>query len=206
MYTVNTQRDPLAVRSGPGTKFRKINDLAKGSRVTIVERSPDGAPWAYVIGGVQTNPVSGWVHTDYLKASNSTTWRLAESLRKLRGQIRNRWPNTNTKYDGSIGDLAHSKRKSDHNPDENNVVKALDITDDDDDADMDALSEKLRGSRDPRIKYVIFKERMFSSYVSGGVPAWTWRRYTGGNGHIHHMHISVVSDPALYDDDSPWIF
>jgi hypothetical protein len=35
-------------------------------------------------------------------------------------------------------------------------------------------------------------------------PAWAWRKYTGKNGHTHHVHISVKPLKAPYDDPSPW--
>ncbi|MFX5922282.1 hypothetical protein ABTE55_19065, partial [Acinetobacter baumannii] len=42
--------------------------------------------------------------------------------------------------------------------------------------------------------------RIASSLVS----PWQWRPYNGPNAHTHHVHVSVMDDPALYDDTSPW--
>jgi hypothetical protein len=64
------------------------------------------------------------------------------------------------------------------------------------------LSERLRASRDPRIKYVIANRRIFASYPTGGRAAWVWRPYSGSNPHTTHMHVSV--QPDRYDDESPW--
>lgn len=124
------------------------------------------------------------------------TWRLAGALVLLRAQIDDRWPRRSVASDGSIGDTAHASRDSDHNPwcgaPADPTVTALDITHDPDGGpDMNELAEVLRESRDPRIKYVIWNDRMFSSYPTSSTPAWTWRSYSGTNPHTKHMHVSV---------------
>ena len=132
-------------------------------------------------------------------------WRLAESLKVFRDAVNARFPGRAKVSDGTIGDAAHASRPSDHNPDPDGVVKALDITTDPDDgANTEALAEHLRQTRDPRLKYVIAAGRMFSSYAAHGVPAWTWRPYTGTNPHVRHFHLSVQKDAAHYDDRAPW--
>lgn len=133
------------------------------------------------------------------------TWRLAKSLEQLRQQVNDSAPGRSTISDGSIGDTAHSNRTSDHNPwCGPGVVTAIDITDDPSaGADMKGLTESLRLSQDPRIKYVIFSGRMFSSYPTSSTPAWTWRPYTGINAHAHHAHISVQCDVSK-DSMRPW--
>jgi hypothetical protein len=40
--------------------------------------------------------------------------------------------------------------------------------------------------------------------VSSKVSPWIWRKYTGANQHLAHLHISVDSNPKLYDDEKPW--
>lgn len=105
-----------------------------------------------------------------------------------------------------VGDAAHRTRDSDHNPwVDGGVVTAFDITDDIlHGCQVSFIAEAIRASRDPRVKYVIYNRRMFSSYVARGVPAWEWRPYTGSNPHVKHMHISVQPDVALYDSPKPW--
>jgi lysozyme family protein len=127
--------------------------------------------------------------------------RLAQGLAILRDQINARYPNRSKLSDGWIGDAAHAARASDHNPNAAGVVTALDVTHDPA-AGVDTwkLAESLRQRKDPRIKYVISNGRIFSSVVA----PWTWRPYTGANKHAHHIHISVSSDPALYDLASAW--
>lgn len=127
------------------------------------------------------------------------TWRLAGSLVTLRNEINAAYPGRSKVSDGSIGDTSHSARVSDHNPDAGGVVRAIDVTQDDpfdtptpaDDV-AEAVAEFLRQKKDPRIKYVIWRGRMFSSYRTSKYAAWTWRPYSGPNGHFHHVHISVT--------------
>src|SRR6266508_1112076 len=129
------------------------------------------------------------------------SFRLARSLETLRQQIDQLAPNRDKDSDGWIGDASHQAHKSEHNPDANGVVRALDITNDPaHGVDSQALAEQLRQSKDPRILYLISNRRIASSEVD----AWTWRHYGGQNPHDHHMHISVVEDPARYDATNPW--
>lgn len=129
------------------------------------------------------------------------SWRLARSLVQLRNEINAKYPGRSKFADGSIGDRSHRGRRSDHNPDHRDVVRAIDVT---------AWSnlaievcEHIRKSKDPRVKYVIYNRQMFSSYGKGSVPAWEWRVYSGSNPHKSHFHISVVADNRG-DDSSTW--
>lgn len=129
--------------------------------------------------------------------------RIAKSLDVLRSQINQAHPNRNKISDGWIGDAAHASRASDHNPNSAGVVTALDITHDPaHGVDTWRLADVLRQRQDKRIKYVISNGRIFSSVTS----PWQWRPYTGANKHAHHIHVSVSTDPTLYDDPSPWLF
>lgn len=127
------------------------------------------------------------------------SWRLAKSLLTLRDQINAKWPGRSKASDGTVGDLAHASRKSDHNP-LNGVVHALDITHDPaNGVDAGALAEAIRASHDPRIKYIISNARIASERDD-----WAWRPYSGANAHRHHVHFSVKAG-ALADDISPWM-
>jgi hypothetical protein len=99
-------------------------------------------------------------------------WRLARSLVVLRDQVNKAAPNRRKGSDGTIGNAAHRNRESDHNPDQQGVVRALDITHDPQNG-MDAgrLAEALRVSKDPRIKYIISNRRIATSYPVYGEPA-----------------------------------
>lgn len=131
--------------------------------------------------------------------------RPAYSLDKLLSQINAMAPGRSTASDGWIGDAAHQATPSDHNPNAAGVVCARDFTHDPaHGADMNEIAEALRRGRDPRIKYVIWNHRMFSSYPTSGYAAWEWRPYTGTNPHDHHLHCSVQPTPYLYDSSKEW--
>lgn len=127
-------------------------------------------------------------------------WRVARSLLALRDQLNAAHPGRSTISDGTIGDASHAASVSDHNPDAQGIVRALDVTHDPAHGlDAGALAEQLRRARDPRIKYVISEGRIFSATV---VP-WTWRTYTGADPHTSHVHVSVVPDSRA-DTATPW--
>src|SRR5690348_11383152 len=128
------------------------------------------------------------------------SWRVAKSLDTLLEQINAAYPDRSKAADGSIGDEAHAASVSDHNPDQNGVVRARDYTHDPDHGfDAHAMADCLIDSHDQRIKYVISRGRIASATIS----PWTWRAYTGENPHDHHAHVSVVADSRA-DNTSPW--
>jgi hypothetical protein len=114
------------------------------------------------------------------------------------------WDPVKRKADGTLGDTAHSNKVSDHNPDENGVVRACDAGEKDD-AQGDQLAEALRASKDDRIAYVIHDGRRFMGAKYGnlrGRQPWVWIPYTGPNAHLTHNHTSV--NEAYDNDASPW--
>jgi len=138
-------------------------------------------------------------------------WRLCKGLVNLRTEINSEYPGRSKISDGSIGNAEHSARTSDHNPDSHGIVYAIDVTQDDpyhtvtpSDDVAEAVAEHLRKTRDPRVKYVIWRGRMFSSYSTSSRKAWEWGKYTGPNGHFHHVHISLL--PGVGDLDRPFHF
>jgi peptidoglycan hydrolase-like protein with peptidoglycan-binding domain len=127
--------------------------------------------------------------------------RIAKSLGELRAEVDALAPGRRKDSDDWICDAAHASRQSEHNPDENGVVRALDITHDPaQGVDSYRIAETLRQNQDKRILYVISNGRIFNSRVF----PWGWRIYPGQNPHTHHVHVSVVEDPALYDDTTSW--
>lgn len=122
-------------------------------------------------------------------------WKLAGSLEQLRKQINALAPKRSKASDGTIGDAAHSARKSDHNPDTGGVVRAIDFTHDPKNGmDAEKLAAALIASKDPRIKYIIWNKRILAG--KNGPSAWKWRAYSGSNPHTKHIHISVVAGKA----------
>jgi hypothetical protein len=122
-------------------------------------------------------------------------WRAARSLDVLLVQLNVMAPNRSKISDGAIGDTAHSARKSDHNPDAQNIVRARDYTHDPAGGlDCHWLAAQLAASRDPRIKYVIWDRRIWQG---------SWKPYSGSSPHIKHLHLSVVAGPAA-DDTTAW--
>ena len=120
------------------------------------------------------------------------SWYLAPALKTFRAQIDTKFPNRSKVMDGTVGDLAHSSRKSDHNPDSDQSVNAVDITHDPKngvDGNVLALQLSRLASalgRASRIEYIIWAGRIWSQ----NKPAWTV--YTGSNGHYKHVHLSIV--------------
>ena len=130
-------------------------------------------------------------------------WRLARSLETLRAQVNSKWPARSRQSDGSVGDVSHSSRASDHNPNPANVVCAIDITHDPKGGfDSYAFADLLLKKQDRRLAYVISNRRIGSG--PAGVQPGVWRKYSGANAHDHHCHISVRQEAARYDDASTW--
>ena len=122
------------------------------------------------------------------------TPKLCKAGQQLRLQVDDSYPDRDRTSDGWIGDTRHQARPSDHNPNAEGIVRAIDI-----DRDlfgyhkpdrMPDLADQLRlcaKRGDKRISYIIFDGRIASSK-----KAWAWRTYTGSNKHNHHCHISFT--------------
>jgi hypothetical protein len=127
--------------------------------------------------------------------------KLCKAGVQLREQVDDMYMDRDRKSDGWLGDTRHSVRKSDHNPDKNGIVRALDI-----DADLGAhkeeayaLVEKIRKCAkrgDKRIKYIIYDGKIMSPIMN-----WKRRKYRGANPHRSHFHISFTT---LGDKDGSW--
>lgn len=138
-------------------------------------------------------------------ALSGSGWRLAPSLIAYVREADRLYPNRDRSSDGSIGDLAHSSRESDHNP-YDGWVHAVDLDEDiAPGTDLRGLAAHLLASRDPRIRYVIYEGRIFKSYVDpAGHAAWTWMPYTGPNAHTQHLHLSINRTDQARTDLRPW--
>jgi hypothetical protein len=126
--------------------------------------------------------------------------KLSRAASQLREQVDDCYPSRDRTSDGWIGDTRHAARPSDHNPDANGWVRAIDL-----DRDLSGrakpdlmpdLADQIRilckSKREKRIAYIIFDGRIASSK-----KAWAWRPYEGSNKHNHHMHVSFTKEADL---------
>jgi hypothetical protein len=126
--------------------------------------------------------------------------KLSKAAAQLREQFDDSYPSRDRTSDGWIGDTRHAARPSDHNPDADGWVRAIDV-----DRDLSGrakpdlmpdLADQIRllckSKKERRITYIIFDGRIASSKKS-----WAWREYTGANKHNHHMHVSFTKEADL---------
>ena len=107
--------------------------------------------------------------------------KLCKAGQQLRLQVDDTYPDRDRTSDGWIGDARHQASVSDHNPDANGIVRAIDI-----DRDLSGkakpdlmpdLADQIRlcaRAGDKRISYVIFNGKICSSK-----KAWAWRPHRG---------------------------
>ena len=118
---------------------------------------------------------------------------LSKAAQQLRLQVDDTYPDRDRTSDGWIGDTRHSARPSDHNPDAEGIVRAIDI-----DRDLSGkakpdlmpdLADQIRhaAKSDKRIAYIIFAGKIASPRMG-----WRWRKYSGINPHTKHCHISFT--------------
>ena len=127
--------------------------------------------------------------------------RSVGSLLKLLEQINALAPKRSKASDGWIGDARHAKNHSDHNAEPDGTVDARDFTNDPSGGmDSQKLCDALVASRDPRISYLICNGKIISGRK--GPKPWVARKYSGSNGHYHHIHVSVLDEGQ--DDKTAW--
>jgi hypothetical protein len=121
------------------------------------------------------------------------TPKLCKAGQQLRLQIDDSYSSRDKSSDGWLGDYRHSTRTSDHNPDKQGIVRAIDI-----DRDLSGkakpdlmpdLADQIRlcAKSDKRISYIIFNGKIASSRMG-----WRWRKYSGINPHTKHCHVSFT--------------
>jgi hypothetical protein len=122
------------------------------------------------------------------------TPKLCKAGQQLRLQIDDSYPDRDRTSDGWVGDVRHSARTSDHNPDAKGIVRAIDI-----DRDLSGkakpdlmpdLADQIRlcAKSDKRIAYVIFNGKIASARLG-----FRWRKYNGSNPHHAHCHVSFTT-------------
>jgi hypothetical protein len=100
--------------------------------------------------------------------------------------------------------VAGNGRGSDHNPDERNLVHAIDV-----DANLGSgvdmrdvvefIVARCRSGKEKRLTYVIHDRTIWSA-----TQGWTARRYSGDNPHTAHAHFSASDTPARERDTGTW--
>lgn len=119
--------------------------------------------------------------------------RLCAAGVQLRDWINRTYPTRDKQSDGWLGDAAHASRQSDHNPDARGIVHAIDVDKDlnhkpDEAARLaETLRQQAKNGQRP-ISYIIYAGRICSPRLN-----WRWRKYSGVNPHLHHIHISFKS-------------
>ena len=117
---------------------------------------------------------------------------------QLRDQVDIWYADRRTTADGWLGDARHSTTKSDHNPDADGCVRAIDV-----DSRLGSsegisiyLADQIRicAKTDKRISYVIHNGMIASKILN-----FKWRKYRGFNKHTKHFHCSFTK---LGDKDS----
>lgn len=136
---------------------------------------------------------------------------LAPCLVTLRGEFNALNPDRDKASDGWIGDPAHAAGDSDHNPDSNGVVHAIDVDETGpwpNGATMEKIVQHViaecrksgeSGLDRGRLKYVIYERRIWEA--SNG---WAQRAYSGANAHDKHAHFSCEYNTGYANDTRPW--
>ena len=120
--------------------------------------------------------------------------RISKAALQLREQFDDCFGDRDRTSDGWLGDSRHSARKSDHNPDEQGWVRAIDV-----DRDLSGKSKpdlmpdvadqlRILAKSDKRIAYLIFDGKIASRKTY-----FRWIPYKGINKHVHHLHCSFTS-------------
>ena len=81
--TVNTKKDPLIVRSGPGSSYNKLGSMAKGKTFNITGKSTDssGVTWYRLT----FNGKTGYVSSLYVKTSSTSSGSSGSSSSDVTG-------------------------------------------------------------------------------------------------------------------------
>ena len=114
---------------------------------------------------------------------------LSKAAETLRNQVNDCFPDRKRTADGWIGDTRHSARVSQHNPNEQGEVCAIDIDarlSDQEGLSFDLADQlRLAAKKDKRISYIIHAGKICSAK-----SLWRWVKYRGINPHHKHIHIS----------------
>jgi len=143
-------------------------------------------------------------------------WVLVPCLVALRSEFNRIAPARDKASDGSIGDAAHRRRSSDHNPDETGTVpiRDADRLNEVHGLDVDVnlrrpgltmervvqhILARCRSGAEKRLRYIIFNRRIWEASND-----WRERAYSGDNPHTEHAHFSASYDTAREASTASW--
>lgn len=130
---------------------------------------------------------------------------LVEPLVQLRTEFNSLNPKRDKASDGWIGDVVHQGEVSDHNPDSQGRVLALDIDSTGPwpksfDSYVQAIVARQKAGFDGRLEYVIWNR-----HIASRSSKWVWETYTGtSDPHTGHAHFSARHDHTGQGDGSSW--
>lgn len=119
-------------------------------------------------------------------------------------------PNRSHASDGTVGDAAHAARESDHNPDADGVVHAIDLTHDpaggfDSYWHGERLRVRCQEGVETRVKYVVsFDTSTGRDRIASPIDGWIWRAKTTSD-HGNHLHVSVLYTDEVENSTEPML-
>ncbi len=130
---------------------------------------------------------------------------LVACLVQLRAEFNAVSPKRDKGADGWIGDAKHRTEVSDHNPDSQGRVLALDIDSTGPwpqpfDTYVQGIVARQKAGYDTRLEYVIWNRR-----IASRSSRWVWETYTGTTDpHTGHAHFSARHDHTGNTNSAPW--
>ena len=136
-----------------------------------------------------------------------SAWKVAPCLLVLRDEFNALSPGRDKGADGTIGDAAHQAQgSSDHLPDANNWVKALDI---DSSGPWPGTTfhilvmfivNRCRSGAEKRIRYIIHDHVIYHER-----DGFKGNPYTGADPHTNHAHFSCNYDQSIFTRTGQWL-
>jgi hypothetical protein len=124
------------------------------------------------------------------------TPRLAPALERLLREVNTAWPGRSRTSDGWLGDAAHRARTSDHNPNEDGLVLALDLTS----SGINMQQLLVDATHHPACWYVIHRGLLYSrTHHFTAVP------YYGANAHMDHVHVNLRHEDWAVRSRRSWL-
>jgi hypothetical protein len=146
----------------------------------------------------------------------TASWILIAAGKSLFAEFDRIAPNRGHASDGSIGDAAHQRETSDHNPDETGAVPIhdadktnevhaidVDVALNESDLTMERVVQfilgRVRSGAEKRLRYIIYNRRIWEADNS-----WKQRSYTGASAHTEHAHFSFSYTTSLEASIVSW--